>query len=197
MAWLITAARPPITRTPPARATVPTTGPRTRPIPQPGATAHHSTYYGTTAYPAYHPPTTVNYYGSSCYNCGGSSAAGAAAAGLAVGAVAGAAVASANSAQATSNAYNAGVVAGASAVYATGTVPSIATLPANSVTTVVKDRRTTSTAIRGSILRTARTGFTTASMPHLCEPTPGGHPIDERGAQPSDDQHADQLRHRQ
>ena len=37
MAWLITAARPPIIRTPPARATVPITGPRTRPIPQPGA----------------------------------------------------------------------------------------------------------------------------------------------------------------
>ena len=78
----------------------------------------------------------MNYYGSSCYNCGGWSAAGAAAAGLAVGVVAGAAVASANSAQATSNAYNAGVVAGASAVYATGAI--YATLPANSVTTVVQ-----------------------------------------------------------
>lgn len=101
-----------------------------------GGTAYHSTYYGTTAYPAYHPPTTVNYYGSSCYNCGGWSAAGAAAAGLAVGAVAGAAVASANSAQATANAYNAGVVAGASAVFAPGAI--YATLPAGSVTTVVQ-----------------------------------------------------------
>jgi hypothetical protein len=78
----------------------------------------------------------VNYYGSSCYNCGGWSAAGAAAAGLAVGAVAGAAVASANSAQATANAYNAGVVAGASTVFAPGAI--YATLPTGSVTTVVQ-----------------------------------------------------------
>ena len=45
-----------------------------------GATAYHSPYYGA-AYPAYHPPTTVNYYGAGCYNCGGWNAAGAAAAG--------------------------------------------------------------------------------------------------------------------
>ena len=97
-----------------------------------GATAYHSPYYGA-AYPAYHPPTTVNYYGSGCYNCGGWNTAGAAAAGAVVGMAAGAAVASANTAAATSNAYaagaatanantanayNAGVVAGA-----TGAVP--------------------------------------------------------------------------
>jgi len=58
----------------------------------------------------------VNNYGSGCYNCGGWSTAGAAAAGAAVGVVAGVAVASANNAAATSNAYNAGVVAGATAV---------------------------------------------------------------------------------
>ncbi len=52
-----------------------------------GATAYHSAYYGGT-YPAYHPPVTVNNYGSGCYNCGGWSTAGAAAAGLAVGVMA-------------------------------------------------------------------------------------------------------------
>ncbi|MGA7815922.1 hypothetical protein, partial [Caballeronia sp.] len=51
-----------------------------------GATAYHSAYYGGQ-YPAYHPPVTVNNYGSSCYNCGGWSTAGAAAAGVAVGVV--------------------------------------------------------------------------------------------------------------
>ena len=40
-----------------------------------GGTAYHSPYYGA-AYPAYHPPTTVNVYGSSCYNCGGWNTAG-------------------------------------------------------------------------------------------------------------------------
>jgi len=79
-----------------------------------GTTAYHSTYYGGAyAYPAYHPPTTVNYYGSSCYNCGGWSTAGAAAAGVAVGMVAGAAVASASASANTTAAYNAGVAAGA------------------------------------------------------------------------------------
>jgi len=54
-------------------------------------------YYGGT-YATYHPPTTVNYYGSGCYNCGGWSTAGAAAAGAAVGMAAGTAAASANTA---------------------------------------------------------------------------------------------------
>src|SRR5437660_1448694 len=76
-----------------------------------GATAYHSPYYGA-AYPAYHPPTTVNVYGAGCYNCGGWNAAGAAAAGVAVGAMTGAAIASANTAAATSNAYAAGVATG-------------------------------------------------------------------------------------
>lgn len=110
-------------------------------------TAYHSTYYGTTAYPAYHPPTTVNYYGSSCYNCGGWSASGAAAAGLAVGVVAGAAIASANTAAATSNAYSAGVATGSAnsaaaynagvAAGATGFVTGAiyATLPSGTITT--------------------------------------------------------------
>jgi hypothetical protein len=49
-----------------------------------GATAYHSAYYGAQ-YPAYHPPVTVNNYGSGCYNCGGWSTAGAAAAGAVVG----------------------------------------------------------------------------------------------------------------
>jgi hypothetical protein len=104
-----------------------------------GATAYHSPYYGG-AYPAYHPPVTVNNYGSGCYNCGGWSTAGAAAAGLAVGVVTGAAVASANTAAATSNAYNAGVVAGSTA-YAVPVVGNAfpmgaiyATLPAGCIT---------------------------------------------------------------
>ena len=52
-------------------------------------------------YPGYHPPITVNYYGSGCYNCGGWSTGGAAAAGAAVGMVIGASVASANTAAAS------------------------------------------------------------------------------------------------
>jgi hypothetical protein len=79
-----------------------------------GATAYGSAYHGA-AYPAYHPPVTVNNYGSGCYNCGGWSTAGAAATGVAVGVAAGAAVASANNQAVASNAYNAGYVAGATA----------------------------------------------------------------------------------
>ena len=104
-----------------------------------GATAYHNPYYGA-AYPAYHPPTTVNVYGSSCYNCGGwntaGNTAGAAAAGVAVGVVAGTEIASANTAAATTNAYNAGVANGRaqaasptpSATFAMGGI--YATLPA-------------------------------------------------------------------
>jgi hypothetical protein len=82
-----------------------------------GETAYGNAHYGSAYHPpvpyaGYHPPTTVDYYGSRCYNCGGWSTAGAAAAGAAVGMVAGAAIASANTAAATSNAYNAGVAAG-------------------------------------------------------------------------------------
>jgi hypothetical protein len=85
-----------------------------------GGTAYHSSaYYGAT-YPAYHPPTTVNVYGSSCYNCGGWNTAGAAAAGVIVGAAVASSVASANTAAATSAAYNAGVAAGVT--YAMGGV---------------------------------------------------------------------------
>jgi hypothetical protein len=109
-----------------------------------GTTAYHSSAYSTTAYhtsttgttayyggtyAAYHPPTTVHYYGSSCSNCGGWSTAGAAAAGAAVGMAAGAAVASANTAAATSSAYAAGYSAGATTTaYALDAL--YATLPA-------------------------------------------------------------------
>jgi len=72
-------------------------------------------HYGGSYYGAYHPPTTVNYYGSGCYNCGGWNAGAAAATGLAVGAVVGAAAASANTSAATANAYSAGVAAGTTA----------------------------------------------------------------------------------
>ena len=91
-----------------------------------GGTAYHAEgtpYYGA-AYPGYHPPTTVNYYGSGCYNCGGWNTAGAAAAGMVVGAAVASSAASANTAAATSAAYSAGVAAG----YAMGAV--YATLPA-------------------------------------------------------------------
>ncbi len=97
-----------------------------------GATATHSAYYGTTAYhapyygatyPAYHPPTTVNYSGSSCSGCGGWNTAGAVAAGAAVGVVVGAAVATEKSNAAASNAYSAGYAAGATnTAYAMGAI---------------------------------------------------------------------------
>jgi hypothetical protein len=115
-----------------------------------GTTAYHSSTYSTTAYhtsttgttayyggtyAAYHPPTTVNYYGSSCSNCGGWSTAGAAAAGAAVGMATGAAVASANTA-ATSSAYSAGYSAGAAnTAYAMGAI--YPTLPAGCVASSV------------------------------------------------------------
>ena len=48
-------------------------------------------YRPPTAYYGYHPPTTVAYYGTSCYNCNSGSTAGAAAAGAIVGIAVGAA----------------------------------------------------------------------------------------------------------
>ena len=98
---------------------------------------HSSTYYGAH-YSTYHPPTTVNYYGSSCGSCGGWSTAGAAAAGAAVGVVAGAAVASANANAAASNAYASGYVAGSAAnpAYAMGAI--YATLPPGCATPTVQ-----------------------------------------------------------
>jgi hypothetical protein len=91
------------------------------------AYAYHLPYYGAT-YPAYHPPTTVNYYGSGCYNCGGWSTAGAAV-GMAAGMAAGTAAASSKTA-AASSAYSAGYAAGStvSPTYAMGAI--YATLPA-------------------------------------------------------------------
>jgi hypothetical protein len=71
-----------------------------------GATVYHAPY------PAYHPPATVNYYGTDCHNCGGWSTGGAAAAGAVVGLVAGAAIASDKTGAATTSAYDAGVAAG-------------------------------------------------------------------------------------
>jgi hypothetical protein len=65
----------------------------------------------------------VNYYGSSCSNCGGWQTAGAAAAGVAVGMAVGATVANANSQAAASNAYNSGYAAGsANPAYAIGAI---------------------------------------------------------------------------
>ena len=100
-----------------------------------GGTAYGNAHYGSVYhrpagvyYPGYHPPVTVNHYGSGCYNCGGWSTGGAAVAGAAVGMVIGASVASANTAAASANAYNAGVAAGVSAqpAYVMGAIyPSI------------------------------------------------------------------------
>ena len=74
-------------------------------------TWHATGAYGGSYYGGYHPPTTVNYYGSGCYNCGGW-AAGAAATGLVAGAALGAAATSTSNTANTANAYAAGVAAG-------------------------------------------------------------------------------------
>ena len=80
-----------------------------------GAYGYGTAYHPPTAYYGYHPPATVNYYGSTCANCNGW----AAAAAVTTAAVTGAAVASANAnaananaAAASANAYNAGYHAG-------------------------------------------------------------------------------------
>ena len=70
----------------------------------------------------------MNYYGSSCPNCGGWNTAGAVAAGAVVGVAAGAAIASANNSAATSNAYASGYAAGSDNGYAMGAIS--ATVPA-------------------------------------------------------------------
>src|SRR5208337_777474 len=111
-----------------------------------GSAYHPPAAYGG-AYYGYHPPTTVNYYGSGCYNCGSSglSTAGAAVAGAAVGVAVGAAVASSNTAAATSNAYAQGYNAGAANTPTTVVVASpsygmgqlVTVLPAGCVTTTV------------------------------------------------------------
>ena len=98
-----------------------------------GGTAYGDAHYGTAYHPptavvpVYHPPVTVNSYGSSCYNCGGWSTAAAAATGAAVGVVVGASVASAKTAAATSSAYSAGVAAGAAGAAGTTTVTVVQT----------------------------------------------------------------------
>lgn len=81
-----------------------------------GGTAYGDAHYGGAyyrppgdyAYPGYHPPATVGYYGAGCYNCGGWGTAAAAATGAAVGA----AVIGASSANASANAYSSGYAAG-------------------------------------------------------------------------------------
>src|SRR5207253_11304997 len=98
-----------------------------------GEVAYHAVAYGygtayhpPTAYYGYHPPATVNYYGSTCANCNGW----ATAAAVTTAAVTGAAVASANAnaanananaAAASANAYNAGYNAGTTTTQATTT----------------------------------------------------------------------------
>src|SRR5208283_5984634 len=78
-----------------------------------GSTTYASAYHAPEPYYAYHPPTTVGYYGAGCYNCSTGSTAGAAVVGAAVGMAAGAAIASSQSAAASQNAYAQGYNAGA------------------------------------------------------------------------------------
>ena len=133
-----------------------------------GTSTYGSAYHPTTAYPAgyygYHPPAAVPYYGSTCYNCGGS-AWGAAAAGAVVGAtVTAAAVSSANSAN-TAAAYNQGYTAGATNTAASYTMgQTVAVLPGGCITPSVPGGGTyaTSAVTRGSARRTVRTACTTA-----------------------------------
>jgi hypothetical protein len=74
-----------------------------------GPDYNHGGYYGV-----YNSPTVVNAYGANCYNCGGWNTGGAVAAGL----VAGTALGAAAAANSNTQAYNAGVVAGATAATA-------------------------------------------------------------------------------
>src|SRR5271166_1616053 len=78
-----------------------------------GSTAYASAYHPPEPVYAYHPPTTVGYYGAGCYNCSSGSVAGAAVVGAAVGVATGAAIASSQSAAASQNAYAQGYNAGA------------------------------------------------------------------------------------
>ena len=117
-----------------------------------GTTAYHpTTYYGGT-YATYHPPTTVNYNGSSCYDCGGWAVAGAAVAGVAVGA----AVASANTAAATSSAYAAGVATGSATTAAATSSAYAAGYAAGSVTPT--------TYVTGAIYATLPPGCSSVSV---------------------------------
>jgi hypothetical protein len=95
-----------------------------------GGTAYGDAHYGGAyyhpayaAYPAYHPPATVGYYGAGCYNCGGW--------GTVAAAVTGAAVGAAAARSASSNAYSAGYAAGVTAGYTMGAI--YPTLPAGAV----------------------------------------------------------------
>ena len=110
-----------------------------------GEGAYHATpYYGTAYYPhdyyyGYHPPTTVNYYGTGCYNCGGWDEAGAAVAGAVVGATVASAAAASNSAAETTSAYNAGVAAGSAQATGTYTMGALyPTLPTGCIEPTVK-----------------------------------------------------------
>jgi len=114
-----------------------------------GGTAYGDAHYGGAYYPPraayypYHPPTTVNVYGSGCYNCGGWSTAGAAAAGAAVGMVAGATITSANTAASAANAYNAGVAAGSASTTAAYAAGAASGAPTTSTTTTATTVDTT------------------------------------------------------
>jgi hypothetical protein len=94
-----------------------------------GAYGYGTAYHPPTAYYGYHPPATVNYYGSTCANCNGW----AAAAAVTTAAVTGAAVASANA-----NAANANAAAASANAYNTGyNAGTTTSQPATSTTTVV------------------------------------------------------------
>ena len=99
-----------------------------------GAYGYGTAYHPPTAYYGYHPPATVNYYGSTCANCNGW----AAAAAVTTAAVTGAAVASANAnaananaAAASANAYNAGYNAGTTTSQPATTTTTVVATPGN------------------------------------------------------------------
>ncbi len=137
------------------------------PIPPRTARRHTIPVLGRSLFELSSAHRCVNYYGSTCSNCGGWNTAGAAAAGaavgLGVGAVAGAAIANANNTAAASNAYASGYTAGGSgdSGYAMGADLSGQCLPVAPHPTSAA-RPTTCAAIRGSSRPTARTEFTTA-----------------------------------
>lgn len=123
------------------------------------ASGGYNHYYGSY-YGGYHPPAVVNSYSTGCYNCGGWSTGGALAAGavgVAAGAAIGASVANANAAAATSNAYAAGVAAGATRRPPTRSVRFIRACLRGVPTTRSAGPHTITARASGSVRRMART----------------------------------------
>ena len=133
-----------------------------------GEGAYHSGYYGAAYHPpdtyyGYHPPTTVNYYGGGCYDCGGD-VAGAALAGAAIGATVGAVAASSSSAAASQNAYAQGYTAGATTAAAN----------TSAATSNAYNAGYTAGATNTAVAYTAGTAATTYSTGQIVAVLPGG-----------------------